>query len=73
MKGKLKMWKNRTKTNFHVQDVLFDMYCNATTVLKVDSAYKQGKSYHSQLYVEECKNTDGEGQQCSILSDSDHD
>ena len=65
MKGKyvydkLKTWKERIKTNFHGQDVPYDMYDNATTVLKVDSVYKQGKNYHPQAYAEECKYTDAE-------------
>ena len=58
--GKLKTWKERIKTNFHGQDVLYDMYCNATAVLKMDSVYKQGKNYHPPVYVEECKYTDAE-------------
>ena len=55
--GKLKMWKELIKINFHGQDVPYDMYCNATAVLKIDSVYKQGKNYHPQVYVEECKYT----------------
>ena len=58
--GKLKTWKERLKTNFHGQDVLHDMYCNAAAVLKIDSFYKQGKNYYPQVYVEECKYTDAE-------------
>ena len=69
--GKLKMWKERIKTNFHGQDVPYDMYCNATAVLKIDSVYKQSKNYHRQVYVEECEYTDVESQQCSMLSDDD--
>ena len=69
--GKLKTWKERIKTNFHGQDVPYNMYCNATAVLKIDSVYKQGKNYHPQVYVEECKYTDAENQQCSMLSDDD--
>ena len=38
--GKLKTWKKRIKTNFHGQDVPYNMYCNATAVLKIDSVYK---------------------------------
>ena len=71
--GKLKTWKERIKTNFHGQDVPYDMYCNATAVLKIDSVYKQGKNYHPQVYVEECKYTDAENQQCNMLSDDDDD
>ena len=71
--GKLKMWKNYIKTNFHGQDVPYDMYCDATAVLKIASVYKQGKNYHPQVYVEECKYTDAENQQCSMLSGDDDD
>ena len=69
--GKLKTWKERIKTNFHGQDVPYDMYCNATAVLKIDSVYKQGKNYHPQTYVEECKYTDVENKKCKMLSDDD--
>ena len=69
--GKLKTWKERIKTNFHGQDVPYDMYCNATAVLKIDSVYKQGKNYHPQAYVEECKYTDAEKEQSNMLSDDD--
>ena len=58
--GKLKMRKERIKTNFHGQDVPYNMYYNATAVLKTDYVYKQAKSYHPQVYVEECKYTDAE-------------
>ena len=69
--GKLKTWKERIKTNFHGQYVPYNMHCNATAVLRIDSVYKQGKNYHPQVYVEECKYTDAENQQCSMLSDDD--
>ena len=65
------MWKERIKTNFRDQDVPYDIYCNATAVLKIDSVYKQGKNYHPQVYVEEHKYTDVDNQQCNILSDDD--
>ena len=72
--GKLKTWKERIKTNFYGQDMhSCDMHCNVTVVLKIDSVYKQGKNYHPQVYVEECKYTDAENQQCSMLSDDDDD
>ena len=69
--GKLKMWKERIKINFHGQDVPYDMYCNATAILKIDSIYKQGKNYHLQVYVEECKYSDAENRQCNMLNDDD--
>ena len=58
--GKLKTWEDRIKTNFHDQDAPCDMYCNATAVLKTD-------------YVEECKYTDAQKQQCNMLSNNDDD
>ena len=47
------------------------MHCNTTAVLKIGSVYEQGKNYHPQVYVEECKCTDAENQQYSMLSDDD--
>ena len=73
MHGKLKMREERIKTNFHGQDVPHNAHCNVTAMLKIDSAYKQNKNYHSQVYVEECKCTDAESQKCSMLNDSDDD
>ena len=49
------------------------MHCNETAVLNIGSVFKQGKNYHTQVYVEECKYTDAESQQCSMLSDDDDD
>ena len=69
--GKLKTCKECIKTNFHGQDAQHNIHCNATAVLKIDSVYKQGKNYHPQVYVEECKYTDAENQQCNMLSDDD--
>ena len=64
---KLKTWKKRIRTDFHGQDVPYNIHCNSTAVLKIDSVYKQGKNYHPQVYVEECKYPDAENQQCSML------
>ena len=68
---KVKTWKKRIKANVHGQDVPYNMHCNVTAVLKIDSVYKQGKNYHTEVYVEECKYTDAENQQCSMLSNDD--
>ena len=34
---KLKTWKERLKAHFYGQDVPYNMHCNATAVLKIDS------------------------------------
>ena len=47
------------------------MYCNATAVLKIHFVYKQSKNQHPQVYIEQCKCTGAEIQQCRLLSDSD--
>ena len=73
MHGKLTTWKERIKTNFHGQDVPYEMCCNTTAVLKIDSEYKQGKNYHLQVYIEACKYNDAENQHCNLLSDSGDD
>ena len=67
--GMLQMWKERIKANFHGQNVPYDIYCNATAVLKIDSVYKQCKNYPPHICVEECKYTDAENRQCSMLID----
>ena len=69
VRGKLKTWKKNIKTNFHGQVPPYDVYCNATAVLKIDSVQKQGKNYHPQVYVEEFIYTDVEKQRRSMLSD----
>ena len=71
--GKLKTWKKDIKTNFHGRIVLYNTYCNATAVLKIDSLYKQGKHYHPKTYIEQCKYIDVENKKCNMLSDDDDD
>ena len=46
MYGKLKTWKDCIKTNFHGQKVPYDVYCNTTAVLKIDTVYRQDKNHH---------------------------
>ena len=62
VRGNLKTWKKDIKTNFHGQIVPYDVYCNATAVLKIDSVYKQGKIYYPQTCIEVCIYTDVEKQ-----------
>ena len=69
----METWTELIETNFYGQDVPYDMYCNATAVLKTDSVYKEGKNYHPQAYVEKCKYTDSEKQQCKMLNNDDDD
>ena len=69
---KLKTLKERLKTNFLGQNVPYNMRCNATAVLKIDSVYTQCKNYHPQVYVEECKYTHAKNQQYNMLSDIDN-
>ena len=42
VQGDLKTWKEGIKTNFYSQDVPHDVFWNATAVLRIDPAYKQG-------------------------------
>ena len=66
------MEKKDIKTNFHGQVPPYDLYCNATIILKIDSVYKQGKNYHPQTYVEECIYSDEENRKYSqLLSDDE--
>ena len=68
---KLKTQKTSKRTNFHGQEVPYNICCNATAVVKIDSVYKQSKNHHSQVHVEECKYTTVEKQQCSMLTDDE--
>ena len=61
--GKVKIWREHIKANFHGQNLPYSMYCNATVVLKIDSVYKQGRNYYPPVYVEESKYTDAENRQ----------
>lgn len=60
--GKLKVWIECIKTNFHGLDVPQDMYCNQTAVLWIDSVYKQSKNYNLQVDVKEYKYIDAGSQ-----------
>lgn len=59
--------------NLHGQEVLYDLYCTTTAVLKVDSGNKPSKNDHPEVNVKDCKCTDAESQRCNILSNSDDD
>ena len=41
------------------QDIPYDMYCNATAVLQIDSVFKQRKHCNHQVSLrEKCPNTE---------------
>ena len=67
MHGELKAWNEFFKTNFHGQDVPYNMYCNAIAVSRIYFVDKQKKLPSPGVY------TDAKNQQCSMLSDSDDD
>ena len=67
--GKLKKWKECIKTNFHGQDVSYNIYCKASVVTKTESVQKKGQNYDPHLYVKDFKYTDAESQQSNILND----
>lgn len=53
MYGKIKQEIKHIKTNFHGQDVPYDVYYNIAAILKVNSVYKKRKTCHPPVYVEE--------------------
>ena len=61
--------RHKNKFSFHAICIVIQR----PAVLKIDSVYQQGKNYHPQTYVEECKYTDVEKQGPSMLSDDDDD
>ena len=50
--GYLKLWKERIKTNFVGQDYPYDMHCNSTKLLKINSIYNQSSIYYSRYMLE---------------------
>ena len=56
--------------NDKLKKIKYDIYCKEAALLKIDSACKQGKNYHPQVYVDEFKYNDEESQQLNMLSDS---
>ena len=71
---KVRLWQvenvertNKDKFSWSRCSIWHGLQCNAC--VKDDSVYQQGKSYHPRVYVEECKYTDAENQQCSMLRD----
>ena len=69
--GKVKVWKDKIRTDFQGKDILYNQCCEATTVLKVGSIYKQGSNYYPQVYVKEAKIMSVENSKCRLLSDSE--
>ena len=68
---KLKTWKEKITSNFHDKSVPHEERCEA--ILKIDSVYSQGKNFHPQAYLEECKYLENHTQTCTLLSDSEYD
>ena len=64
------MLKEHIKTNFHGQDVSYNMYCSSTAVQWCNDRFCQ-VSIVAQVYVEKCKYTNAENWQCNMLSDDD--
>ena len=40
LNGKLIVWKDKIKTNFHGKDIPYNQCCKTTGVLKIKSVYK---------------------------------
>ena len=49
MYGELETWQECIKTNFYRQDVLQNMYCNATALLNIEAVYKVKTTIPSYL------------------------
>ena len=47
--SKLKLWKERIRTNVHVQYVPYNIYWSTTAVIKIDSVCKQSKNSSSGI------------------------
>ena len=71
LNGKIRSYKDEILTNFHKQEVPYDVSCQISSVLCINSVYNQGKNYYPQVYVEECKYKKIERLTCNLLSDSE--
>lgn len=65
-----KRGKNVLKLICYGQEVPHDIYCIARAMLKIGSVYKQCKTNHLQVYVEERKGNDVENWKYNMLRDS---
>ena len=52
------MWKGHIKTNICGQNILCNIYCYTTAMLKFDFICRQSKNYYPQAYGEACEFTD---------------
>ena len=73
LNGKLNVWKDKIRTDFHGKDIPYNQCCKATAVLKVKSVYKQGSNCYPQVYVEEAEIKSGENSKCRLLNDFEDD
>ena len=49
--GKIRWYYDNILTNFHGQDVPYDISCQVSAVLCVNAVHNQGKNYYPQVYV----------------------
>ena len=68
---KLDVIKTILLTNFHKQEVPYNIPCQTSSLLCINSVYNQGKNFYPQVYVEECKYKKIERLKCNLLSDSE--
>ena len=59
---------HKDKCSWSRRSIWYVLQCNSRVE---DRLCLHGKNYHSQIYVEECKYTDAENPQCSMLSNDD--
>ena len=53
------------------QNVSYDVYCNATAVLKVGPVYRQNQIYYPQVYAKGSTYNDAESQHYNMSSNSE--
>ena len=56
MKTKIKLYNEKVNTNFYNNKIpTKGSQCICLSVILIDSVYRKGKEYHSQVFLEECK------------------
>ena len=56
IKAKMKLYNGKINVNFHINKRhTEDSECIFLSAILINSAFRRGKHYHSQVFLEECK------------------
>ena len=68
LKAKTKSYNGKINTNFHNNKIPKESsHCICLSVILIDSVFRTGNNYYSQVFLEECKHVLNEKRCMSIL------